>query len=431
MLVLAGTALFQSSILIGGLPGWIGTGYGLVALAKIALFAVLLGFAARNRFRLTPALARPAGVAAKQALLRSIAGETGVGLLVVLAAGLLTSLPPAMHVQPLWPFAWRLSLDAVREDADFRREAVLAALALGGAAVLLAAALVVRHWSRWAMGAVAVAIAWIAAPHLGLLLADAYPTYYWHSPTGFASASIAQGAALYPAHCASCHGTDGRGNGPAAAGLPVPPADLTAAHLWMHADGELFWWLTHGIEAPDGRPAMPGFAAVLSEDQRWALIDWLRAHNAGLARAATGDWPLPVQAPGLEARCADAASVTLARPARQDRAHRLRLRPRRRRGGHDPGDDGSERPAGGRASASRTTRRCRAPTPSSRASRPAICQARKSSWTPKAGSAPCSPRAQRRAGTIQARSRPRSPASRAHPLGPGATEMPMPMGMRM
>lgn len=31
---------------------------------------------------------------------------------------------------------------------------------------------------------------------------------------------------------------------------------------------------------------MPGFAGVLSEDQRWTLIDWVRANNAGSAWAA-------------------------------------------------------------------------------------------------------------------------------------------------
>jgi mono/diheme cytochrome c family protein len=35
------------------------------------------------------------------------------------------------------------------------------------------------------------------------------------------------GAALYRAHCASCHGTSGRGDGPVAEFLKVPPADLT------------------------------------------------------------------------------------------------------------------------------------------------------------------------------------------------------------
>lgn len=35
------------------------------------------------------------------------------------------------------------------------------------------------------------------------------------------------GRALYMRHCASCHGEDGRGQGPVAASLATPPADLT------------------------------------------------------------------------------------------------------------------------------------------------------------------------------------------------------------
>ena len=35
------------------------------------------------------------------------------------------------------------------------------------------------------------------------------------------------GAILYARHCASCHGTTGKGDGPMAASLVTPPADLT------------------------------------------------------------------------------------------------------------------------------------------------------------------------------------------------------------
>jgi cytochrome c553 len=132
---------------------------------------------------------------------------------------------------------------------------------------------------------------------------EAYPTSFYHSPTGFAVTSIAQGAALFPNHCAACHGAHGHGDGPAATGLPVPPADLTAGHLWEHSDGELFWWLTHGIDAPEGGLVMPGFATSLSEDDRWALIDYIRANNAGTAMAASGQWPVPVHAPSFAASC--------------------------------------------------------------------------------------------------------------------------------
>ena len=36
-----------------------------------------------------------------------------------------------------------------------------------------------------------------------------------------------EGPAVYKAYCGSCHGPDGKGNGPAAAALKFKPADLT------------------------------------------------------------------------------------------------------------------------------------------------------------------------------------------------------------
>jgi len=39
--------------------------------------------------------------------------------------------------------------------------------------------------------------------------------------------SIISGAGQYRTHCAQCHGTDGKGDGPVAAALTVKPADLT------------------------------------------------------------------------------------------------------------------------------------------------------------------------------------------------------------
>ena len=39
--------------------------------------------------------------------------------------------------------------------------------------------------------------------------------------------SPASGAGMYKAYCASCHGLDGKGKGPAAAAMKIPPADLT------------------------------------------------------------------------------------------------------------------------------------------------------------------------------------------------------------
>lgn len=308
--VLAATALAQGWVLIGGLAGLVGTDYGRIALVKLVLLLVLLAFAATNRFRHTPAMIGPTNAGAKRALRRSIATETAVGLLAVFAASLLADLPPALHQQPLWPFAWQPNF-SILGDPDFGPEAVGGLLRLGAAVLLVAVALFWRRL-RWVLLVAGVAAAAWAWPHLDLLFARAYPTSFYRSPTGFTAAAIARGAALYPEHCSACHGSDGRGDGPSAKSLPIPPADLTAEHLWNHSDGELFWWLSHGIDDPRGGLAMPGFADSLSEDERWALIDYVRAHNAGLAMASGGQWTHPIPAPDLSARCGDGRMVALA-----------------------------------------------------------------------------------------------------------------------
>jgi putative copper export protein/mono/diheme cytochrome c family protein len=308
VLLLAFTAVVQVFLLVGGIAGLVGTDYGHVALAKLGLFLALLLLAALNRSLLTPALAGKRGLAARTHLLRSIGVETALGLLVLLAASWLANLPPGTHEQPDWPFALRPSLAALAEP-ELRGE-ILLGLAMVAAALLLVGSALVWRRLRWLGPAIAGLLGLLALPHLGLLLVEAYPTSYYTSPTGFSAASIAAGAALYPVYCASCHGAEGRGDGPEAKSLTLPPADLTAPHLFAHSDGELFWWLSHGMENAEGRLVMPGFEDVLGADQRWQLIDFIRARNAGLA--ATDHWTTALRAPDFTARCADGRVIDLA-----------------------------------------------------------------------------------------------------------------------
>lgn len=299
--VLLGAALVQGWVMLGSLGGLFGTPYGLMLLVKLVLLAALLGFAWANRYRLAPALRGAEPAQAQRRLLLSLRLQALCGLAVLLAAGVLAGLPAAMHEQPLWPFPWRPSLKLFAEpELAWELGWALAATAAGGAALGLGLA-----WrrGRWPALLAGLALLWLGAPSLGLLLVPAWPTSYYRSPTGFAASGIVAGAGLYQRHCASCHGAQGRGDGPAAAGLAVPPADLTADHLWDHPDGELFWWLTAGMTGPRGEPVMPGFAPQLAEEERWALIDFLRARNAGLARRETGQWPRPVPLPGFTALC--------------------------------------------------------------------------------------------------------------------------------
>ncbi len=148
---LAATSLVQAWLLIGGLPGLIGTDYGLLALAKLALFVGLLALAALNRFRLRPRLAGPGAEATRWSLLRSILGESALGLGVLAVAGMLLMLAPAIHQQPVWPLRWA---------PDFSRPG---------------------------------------------FLAPAHPTSFYRSPTGFTAASIVHGGKLFAANCAGCH----------------------------------------------------------------------------------------------------------------------------------------------------------------------------------------------------------------------------------
>ena len=301
--VLALTAVYQAWQLVGSTPGLLGTGYGLMVILKIVLFGILLLLALSNRYRLTPRLGGADAAGAARDLVRSIAFETVAAFAILVAAGLLVMLPPSIHEQPLWPFARMFSLVTVSESVDFFSEVILSLFALVFGFSILGAAIYFRRL-RLSAALLAAAIAWFAAPHFGLLFVEAYPTSFYLSPTAFAATSIAQGALLYPEHCASCHGPQGRGDGKLAGNLPEPPADLTAEHLWAHSDGELFWWLTNGIKSPQGAQAMPAFGDILSEDERWNLIDYVRANNAGLAYAATGGWPHNLRAPKFQAQCA-------------------------------------------------------------------------------------------------------------------------------
>ena len=84
--------------------------------------------------------------------------------------------------------------------------------------------------------------------------------------------SIAAGGQVFATSCAVCHGETGEGDGPGAAGLEKPPADLHADHVQGLSDGALFYIISHG--KPD--TPMPAWENVLSEDDRWQVVNFLR-----------------------------------------------------------------------------------------------------------------------------------------------------------
>ena len=91
--------------------------------------------------------------------------------------------------------------------------------------------------------------------------------------------SVAAGRVLYFRECASCHGDDGRGDGPAASGLSIPPSDFRI-HIPFHSDRFFFLVMSNGFGS-----AMPGFGDRLSEEGRWNVLNYLQSRY-GVVEAA-------------------------------------------------------------------------------------------------------------------------------------------------
>jgi len=109
--------------------------------------------------------------------------------------------------------------------------------------------------------------------------------YLKSNPLEATAANLARGRERYNINCAVCHGESGRGgNGPSGHGMvgklwpvAVPNfhekagADNRVANL---TDGEYFEVISKG------KGTMPGYAARISLEDRWAIIHYVRALQA-------------------------------------------------------------------------------------------------------------------------------------------------------
>ena len=87
----------------------------------------------------------------------------------------------------------------------------------------------------------------------------------------------AQGAAIFAARCAMCHGPAGAGDGPLAASIHPPPVALgSAAAMRGVTPALMFRIVSVGVAGTQ----MAGFADSLSTDERWSVVAYVNSLRA-------------------------------------------------------------------------------------------------------------------------------------------------------
>jgi mono/diheme cytochrome c family protein len=101
--------------------------------------------------------------------------------------------------------------------------------------------------------------------------------------------TVEQGKHLYETNCVQCHGQEGKGNGYGAPFLVPPPRDFTAGQFKFRStasgrlptDEDLFRTISRGADGT----GMPPWKYLLNDDERWALVDYVKTFDTRFASA--------------------------------------------------------------------------------------------------------------------------------------------------
>lgn len=85
------------------------------------------------------------------------------------------------------------------------------------------------------------------------------------------AAAASKGQRMFNQMCAICHGRKGDGTGGGGVSLNPKPANFLSQKVKDESDGALFWKMTHG------NPPMASYKDMLSDDQRWELVTYIRS----------------------------------------------------------------------------------------------------------------------------------------------------------
>jgi mono/diheme cytochrome c family protein len=135
-------------------------------------------------------------------------------------------------------------------------------------------------WTRremWQPERMDESLRWRMSRHRAFMQ-DGVPAAYQgaRNPMARTPETIAAGGAIYAEECATCHDPSGTGHGDAGLALYPSPALLAELiRMPQAADEYLLWAISEGGE-PFGTQ-MPAFKEVLSAEQIWQVITYMRA----------------------------------------------------------------------------------------------------------------------------------------------------------
>lgn len=95
----------------------------------------------------------------------------------------------------------------------------------------------------------------------------------WKNPTPDTADTVKEGAEHFQHHCQICHGLDGQNTGvPFAQKMEPPVADLASKDVQEYSDGQLKWIIENGI----GPSGMPGWKGILTDEEMWNMVRYIR-----------------------------------------------------------------------------------------------------------------------------------------------------------
>lgn len=109
--------------------------------------------------------------------------------------------------------------------------------------------------------------------------------YLAKAPIEVTEATLKRGQERFNIYCSTCHDRTGAGRGMVVQRGYPPPVDLVSARVRGFADGEIFEVVTRGVRN------MPSYAAQIPEEDRWAIVTWVRVLQRS-QHGALGDVPV-------------------------------------------------------------------------------------------------------------------------------------------